>query len=134
MASVKEELAWVSTFTRLPVAKRKEWVKRILEEIRSYRKGKPSPETKYLSELLADRSKFELIGISYNMSYIKVDAEDEECLRARWIHPWGSPKLLFKHKKLPMLIIAGADIRFNDAVTNEVKGNSQVRGIIGITG
>ena len=135
MSAVKEELAWVSTFTQLPVSRRKEWVKIILDEIRSYRKDKrPNPEAQYLSDLLSDKSKFELIGISYNMSYIRVDDDDEANLRARFIHPWGGPKLLFKHKKLPILITAGADIRVNDAVTNEVKGNSQVRGIIGITG
>jgi hypothetical protein len=133
--SVKEELGWVDTFVRLPPSKRKEWVKRILEEIRSYRKrGNPTKETKYLSDLLSDRSKFDLIGFSYNVNYIKVDADDDESLMARWVHPWGSPKLLFKHKKLPILIIAGADIRFNDAITNELRDNPRLDDVAGITG
>jgi len=43
-----------------------------------------------------------------------------------------SPNLLYKHKRLPVFIIAGPGLRFNDSVLNET--GIDTRGVRGITG
>jgi hypothetical protein len=66
------------------------------------------------------------------MNYLKVKgtAEELECL---WQHPWGTPQLLLKHKRLPVMIVAGPGIRYNKSIVQEMPDNEEVD-MTGITG
>ena len=90
---------------------------------------------------LKKKSFFELIGFSINANYVmshvrstKTNPISQEDLEALFIHAWGSPKLLYKHKKLPMLVIVGADIQLDESILDEMEDNSEITKVIGITG
>ncbi len=137
---VKEYLSWVMTMLETPSSRRREWVKTIIEGIRSYRKDKApvsaqdAATTKYLSDALLDESTWELVGFVPNISYVRVDAPDADMLKYIWVHPWGTPPLLFKHKRLPLTVIAGPGIRWNDTILRELKENGYVDKPLGFTG
>jgi hypothetical protein len=138
MSEVKEFLTWAETMIATPIKQRKIWVEKIIAGIRSYREPKtknPDMESqkKYLSDMLENEDDVELIGFAVNSSYIKVDSPHEEELGALFIHPFGTPQLLYKHKKLPMLLIVGPGIRLDESILEEVSGNQKIptRGITG---
>jgi len=141
MGDVKEYAGWVNAMTQTPVKKRKEWVKNIIENLSKpelYQKNpqKSAKEMQNVAELLNDRSKFELVGFSANLNYVKHDKrsgdvdEDLECI---FVHPWGSPKLLFKHKDLPVIIIVGEDLRLDESVLDDSGKNPKLE-LRGFTG
>lgn len=78
-------------------------------------------------------SEYQLIGICPNIMYIKASGNEDE-LKAIWVHPFGTPVLLYKHKKTCALVIAGPGIRFNDSVVREIDVNRYREEILGITG
>jgi len=125
MSGVKEYLSWVGVMVRTPVKKRMEWVKLIFEGLRSYRpKNQPKDrEAFYLSDALQDKDTWDLIGFSCNLQYIRADHEDKDMLEAVFVHPWGTPPLLLKHKRLPMFVIVGPGIRWNDTILRELEQN-----------
>jgi hypothetical protein len=135
---IKEYADWVTTMIKNPVKNRKKWVSDIMNGLKnsSSNKRKNPKDTENLAELLNDKSKFDLIGFAANLHYIK-DAlrkgdtdEDLECV---FVHPWASPKLLFKHKTLPVIFIVGDDLRLDESVINEVDKNEKVD-VRGFTG
>ena len=138
---VKEYLSWVTTMLDTPVKKRWEWVNLIIEGIRSYRKESKSPlskqdeaTVKYLSDALLDDKTFEIVGFAPNISYVRVDAPNRDMLKYIWIHPWGTPPLVLKHRRLPVFLIAGPGIRWNDTILRELKENGHTDSVIGATG
>lgn len=125
-------LRWVSTMLKTSVARRKQWVEEILNGFREYRKSKnPEKGVVYLSDALESGKDYEIVGFVPKIEYIKVEGPEDE-LGVIWEHPHMSPNLLYKHRRLPVFIIAGPGLRFNDSVLNEVGIDS--RGVRGITG
>lgn len=124
-------LSWVKTMLATPAKERKEWVDEIIRGFHDYR-GKSKMENKtqkYLSDVL--ESDYELVGLVPGIEYIKVDGPQDE-LECVWQHPHMNPQLLLKHKTLPVFIIAGPSLRFNDSVLVETGARSEkVRGITG---
>jgi hypothetical protein len=138
MGNVKDYADWVHTMIKNPIVKRKQWVSDIMNGLRKgIGKTKKNPkEAQNLADLLSDKSKFELIGFSANLHYIKDNlrkGDTDEDLECVFVHPWGSPKLLFKHKDLPVLFIVGDDLRLDESVINEVDKNEKVD-VRGFTG
>jgi len=136
---VKEYLSWVTTMLETPAKKRWKWVETIIEGIRSYRDPKKANAVddatkKYLSDALLDESTWEIVGFAPNISYVRVDCPDKEMLGYIWVHPWGTPALLLKHRRLPICIMAGPGIRWNDTILRELKENGYVDKPIGFTG
>jgi hypothetical protein len=135
---VKDYLSWAETMIKTPVSDRKAWVKKIIEAFRYYRPTgksdlKAEGQKKYLSDILESEDDIELIGFAANANYIKVDSSNSDELGALYVHPFGTPPLLYKHKKLPMLIIVGPGIRLDESVLAEATGNDRIptRGITG---
>lgn len=121
---MKEYLGWVKQMINTPVKKRWEWVRLIFEGMKSYRpKNGTTKECLFLSDALQDENTWEIIGFSANLQYVRVDHKDEEMLKYVFVHPWGTPPLLLKHKRLPMFVIAGPGIRWNDTILREIKDN-----------
>ena len=132
---VKQALSWVKEFMGSRASRRHEWVKTILKGIRSYdsKSGEPTRDGNTFAGNLEDRSQFELIGICPNIMYIKTEGSPED-LKAIWVHAWGTPVLLYKHKQTCALVVAGPGIRLNDSVVREISYNKYKEEILGITG
>lgn len=133
-------LRWVSTMLKAPEWRRKQWVAEIIEGFREYRpKHMKNPNDvavvnenrEYLSDMLEREKLFELVGFVPKIEYIKVEGREDE-LGVIWEHPHMNPQLLYKHKELPIFVIAGPGLRLNDSVLNEVGMRSD--GVRGITG
>jgi len=131
----KEHLKWVRTMLATPVKRRKEWVKTIIDGIRSYRSDDAATKkgAVFLSDMIEDESVWEIVGFAVNQQYVRVDG-DKELLDCVFVHPWGTPNLLLKHKKLPIVITVGPGIRWNESVLQEVKENQYNDDVVGFTG
>jgi len=68
---------------------------------------------------------FEYMGFTPNVQYIK---ENEE---GWWVHPWGTPTLLFKHKKLPIVVMTNPGIRLDSNFLKEMEYNEYIRELRG---
>lgn len=131
---VKECLSWVYTMLRTSGKERKKWKKMILDGIRQTFNPKAKPgETEDLVNLL-ESSDVEIVGFVPNIQYIRVDGS-EDFLKAWWVHP-TQPTLIAKHKRLPLVFLAGPSLRFNETVIKEVNPKSGVKeeDLIGFTG
>lgn len=122
-------LRWVETLLKAPESRRQQWVKEIIDGFKESRTGKKDPTKKYLSEVL--EKEYELVGVVPGIEYIKMSGPKDE-LECIWEHPHMNPQLLYKHKELPVFIITGPGLRFNDSMLNEVGMRSD--GVRGITG
>lgn len=124
-------LRWVHTMLKASVERRKQWVDEILNGIRDYRKkgAKADKTIRYLSDVL--EKEYLLVGFVPKIEYIKVEGPPDE-LGVIWEHAHMNPNLLYKHPKLPVFVIAGPGLRFNDSVLNEVGIDTRpVRGVTG---
>lgn len=131
---VKDGLSWVSTMLMTPAAKRKKWVKLILKNLKkAFNPSAKEGETEELVKLL-ESSDVEIIGFAPNIQYLRVDGSDQ-FLKAWWVHP-NQPTLIAKHKRLPLVILAGPSLRFNETVIKEVNPESGVeeQSLVGFTG
>lgn len=129
MAGVKDYLPWVALMTKLPKSERLRWVRCVLDGIRSYR-GKSPEKSVWLSDVLQS-SEFETIGFAANVSYVRLDGNATE-MSALYVHPWGTPTLLLKHKRLPVIIMASPSLRHDASLLAEA-GNktAPVKGFTG---
>jgi hypothetical protein len=134
MADVKDSLSWVSTMLMSPAKERKKWAKMILKNIRLAFNSEARPgETDDLVNLL-ESSDVEIIGFAPNIQYLRVDGS-ENFLKAWWVHP-NQPTLIAKHKRLPLVFLAGPSLRFNETVIKEVNPveGIQEESLVGFTG
>jgi len=122
-------LPWVELILSIPAKERKKWVAQMLEGLKTYREGASKPKgSKWLSDWVGGKD-FDLIGFAPNIQYVKVDGSLEE-LKALWVHPWGSPVLVYKHKHLPMITLVGPSIRLDETVMSE----DDEEDVLGFTG
>lgn len=131
--NIKDHLAWAKTMLSASKETRKKWVKTIIDGIKSYRGKKSSEDSVWLSDMIQNKDEWELIGFAINQQYIRATG-DAELLDAIWVHPWGTPNLLYKHKKLPVIITVGAGIRWNDSILGEIEKNEYDDSVAGFTG
>jgi hypothetical protein len=114
---------------------RRMWVDRIFNGLISYRPSTPTnKEAVYLSDVLKDDSTWEEVGFAVNLQYIRVDHENDEMLGYVFVHPWGTPPLIMKHKRLPVFITVGPGLRWNDSILREITENGYNDRIEGATG
>lgn len=131
---VKDGLSWVSTMLMTPAAERKKWVKMLLRNLRkAFNPNANKGETDELVDLL-ESSDVEIIGFAPNIQYLRVDGS-EAFLKAWWVHP-NQPTLIAKHKRLPLVFLAGPSLRFNETVIKEVNPENGVeeQSLVGFTG
>jgi hypothetical protein len=114
---------------------RRMWVDRIFNGLISYRPSTPiNKEAVYLSDVLKDNSTWEEVGFAVNLQYIRVDHDNDEMLGYVFVHPWGTPPLILKHKRLPVFITVGPGLRWNDSILREINENGYNDHIEGATG
>lgn len=136
MSKVLEHLTWVQTLIFDATARHRKALKEaVLKGISSFnsKTGRTTREGSELASVLQDESEYELIGICPNTMYVKVDGAVED-QNAVFVHPWGTPVLLYKHKRTCCLVIAGPGIRFNESIVREISFNQYRDFITGITG
>jgi hypothetical protein len=122
MSDVREAHRWCEDFLRLTPSERKVVARQVLEELLAFsEKGEGDSDTragKKLVSELRDASLYELVGVSPNVQYFKVEGEKED-LSAWWVHPFSVPTLLFKHKRLPFLVQVNPYLRYNENFTQD---------------
>lgn len=96
-------------------------------------KSKDPNVQKLVADLMKEKA-MKFIGFVPEITYIK-ESGPKDHLETMWEHPFGSPTLLYAHEELPVLIIAGPDIMFNDSMVRSIKSNSKRQGkVFGVTG
>jgi hypothetical protein len=126
MSSVKEFLNWCLIFIKSSPQQRKAMKQVLLDGIAEY-----SEEGKKYAKWL-ESSQCQFIGFAVNVQYIKENGDIKE-REALWVHPFGGPVLLYKHKRLPMLIMSSPSLEFNDSHIKKAKMNNYTQTIEGIT-
>lgn len=119
---VEHMLSWCDTVAKSSPNFRKKLVSKLLKGISE------------MDEELADElqsSRFQLIGICPNVSYYRIKGENMD---AQFVHPFGSPSLLYYMKDSPALIITNPSLRYNSSVLDEIKLNDYQDLVEGITG
>lgn len=139
---MKEYLSWALVMVQQAQANpdkaritRRMWVDRIFNGLMSYRPSTPAnKEAVYLSDVLKDDSTWEEVGFAVNLQYVRVDHDNDEMLKYIFVHPWGTPPLILKHKRLPVFITVGPGVRWNDSILREITENGYNDRIEGATG
>jgi hypothetical protein len=139
---MKEYLSWALVMIQQSQANpdkarktRRMWVDRIFQGLMSYRPSTPAnKEAVYLSDVLKDDSTWEEVGFAVNLQYIRVDHKNDEMLKYVFVHPWGTPPLILKHKRLPVFITVGPGLRWNDTILREIRENDYNDLVEGATG
>lgn len=124
--NIKERLSWLPIFMNSKIEEKEQMKKILLEGISKY-----SDEGRKYANWL-NSSECDLIGYGVNSRYIKEKGSKEE-VEALWVHPFGGPTLVYKHKSLPMLITTSPTLEFNDSHIKKAKLNGYYESIIGIT-
>jgi len=89
-------------------------------------------EAEWLAKWLKS-NEVNFVGFAPSITYIKESGSDDE-LKYDWEHPFGNPALLYGHKKLPILIIAGPDIMVDDSILSRIPANEVKAKSLGIHG
>lgn len=120
MGEVAQALSWVDTMLVTPQHERELWVEQIADGLKgnaasfTYPNVDPKAIKKTADDLAAlvktiFSKDFEIIGFVPNINYIRVHGS-KSFLNAWWVHPFSSPTLAVKHKKLPVIMLVGASI------------------------
>lgn len=121
---------WAASLVKWPIRARTRLKEALLEALRSYRKKKPGGGGPWISDIL-ESPEFECRGFAVDINYILAKKHPDLETDCVYNHPWGSPKLLYVHKKLPICVIVGADLRLDTSVAHEAGAKIPVRGFTG---
>jgi hypothetical protein len=115
---VKQHLKWVEMVSSWTTERKKSLVDKLISGLRAQKKSK-KPGQKWLSDFLeaqtSSNSEFILKGFCINCCYLRIDGEHGD-IKPLWIHPWGTPQLLFTHRDFPAIMIVGPSMRLNENV------------------
>lgn len=118
-------LTWAVTMLDFEQEERLEMVEDVLQSILTYQKGEVSPEGEDAVAVLQNECK--LIGFVPSVTYIMHKERSEGSLEVFWEHPFSIPTLLYKHKKLPFLILSNGNIDFDvSRLTKVYKSSDKV--------
>lgn len=95
-------------------------------------KSKDKDVENFVKSLKKEKN-LKFIGFIPEVTYVK-ESGPKEHLEVLWEHQFGSPALLYAHESLPMLIITGPNIMFNDSIIRSIKTNSYKEKVNGVTG
>lgn len=127
MSSVKEFLNWCLIFLKSDKSSRVKMREILLKGISEY-----NEEAKQYAEWLSNTKNCQFVGFGVNIQYIKESGTKDE-MKALWVHPFGGPVLVYKHKRLPMLIMTSPSLEYNDSHIKKAKLNNYTQNIEGIT-
>jgi hypothetical protein len=139
---------WVSTLFNARASIRTKIKDAVLDGMSYFRatydnikSDKPSPhyllksknkEVENFVNSLKKETGLDFVGFVPQVTYIK-EKGPEDHLEALWEHNFGTPALLYAHKNLPILIIAGQGLMFNDSIVRSIKSNNVRESIYGVT-
>lgn len=129
-------MKWASTLFWGTGKQRSEVVKTVIDAVKIFKKGKPSPEGEEYQKLLQS-NKVELIGFVPNITYIRVNSSDKEDLEVLWDHRFSAPTLLFHLKDSPIMLLVNPNVDYNNSRLLEIGENSdliEIRDLKGIIG
>jgi hypothetical protein len=106
-------LSWAVTMLDAEQGERKEFADMVFNSIANFKKGEPSEEGRKAVNFL--KNECEMIGFCPSTTYIMHKSRGEGSLNVFWEHPFSIPTLLFKHKKLPFLILSNGNLDFDDS-------------------
>ena len=122
---VVQALTWAITFLYMPAKRRAKDVEIAIKGFwnRMNRLEAKKEINRDMVECISTiMEKSELIGIAPNVSYMMVKGDQEE-LESMWVHAFSVPTLLLKVKDTPILIMANANLEFNDSVLTKIEHN-----------
>lgn len=96
-------------------------------------KSKNKEVEKLVKDLKGEKGGLKFVGFTPHIQYIKERGPSEH-LEVRWEHEFGSAALVYAHKKLPIIILAGPDIMFDDSMVGNIKRNEGIEQPAGFTG
>lgn len=134
MSEVYSALTWCYQLVKSTRGHRQKAKRLALNAIKHFKKGEASKEGDELAKELKEN--YEFIGFIPSVSYVKEKGTKKD-LQAIWVHPFSTPTLLYKHKKLPVLVVVNGNIDFNDTRIRKIDKNADLDGlenILGITG
>jgi hypothetical protein len=114
---VNQLLDYSQTLSRMSVADKKKLYELTIDGIRTYRKDNSKGDV-WLSDFLESNKDFEFHGFTLNLPYINVDPKFGDT-KSFWIHPWGTPQLLFTHRRLPIIMVVGPSVRLDQNVLGD---------------
>lgn len=116
---MKEYCTWIDDVCDMSMPDRQRMAKKVLDALRSFRKKDvPPKESTYLTDWLLKETV--LMGFVGNVNYVNATKRKPGMAREQFenilLHALGSHVLLFKHKKLPLLLIVGPGIKLDHKV------------------
>ena len=144
---VLERHMWVKILTKASPAQRSAIKNKVIESVEYFKAKwrqtednpprwdlvKKSKKSEQLSKFLRSNSKLKFEGFIPNIVYLKEYGNSDQ-LESDWVHAFSSPTLLYSHKALPLFIIAGPDIMFNDSIIRAISENKYKEPVFGVTG
>lgn len=113
---------WVNILINSKAMTRYRMVKHCLKAIKLFNKGEKSPEGDEFYRFLTKADKT-LIGFAPDISYIMVDHKDKSNLNVLWNHNFSIPTLLYHIKGTPFLLLANANLDYNNSKLLEIDEN-----------
>ena len=133
---VIDSLDWVHELRNSPREFRKDLRKLVMDSLKSYSaKGEGNPDTRAgvaLAKELVENYVFQ--GFAPNILYVKEKGQDRGEEEAIYVHPWGTPTLVFKHKYLPCVVMVNPGIRLDESFLQEMPFNKEYAEMLGFSG
>jgi hypothetical protein len=122
---IKQHLEWVNAVSKMSIVRKKALYQLLLAGIRSHRRKK-KPGERWLSDFLENNQEFILKGFCVNCCYLRMEG-DKDQIEPLWIHPWGTPQILFTHRDFPAMMVVGPALRLHQNIFGQ-------KDMIGYTG
>lgn len=113
---------WVNILIDSKTTVRHNLVKHCLNAIKLFKKGEKSKAGDDCLKFLTAADK-QLIGFAPEISYIMVDHKDKSNLNIMWNHKFSIPTLLYHVKGTPFLLLANANLDYNNSKLLEIDDN-----------
>lgn len=94
--------------------------------------SKNKDAVEFVKNLKGNKS-LKFMGFCMNNAYMRLDG-DKVQLEAEWVHALSAPTLLYRHEFLPLYLVAGIDIMFNNSKVSDIPRNRMRVPLFGVTG
>ncbi len=113
---------WFKEILQMTEAERKNLVEEILRAVSTEGSTSDRPTASGVALVKFIRKECDLVGFTPNIWYVKAVGPKSD-LKDTFIHKWGYPTLLYKHKKLPYTIQVNPGMRKDRMLLAEIPGN-----------
>lgn len=114
---------WYREVLEMSEKERVDLVNKTLNEIAKEGSINDKPTASGLALVKMLRTECELGGFSPNIYYCRHKGRD---LKDTFIHKWGYPTLIYKHKRYPMTIQVNPGMRKDKMLLTEIPGNRKL--------